>query len=197
MKCPFCGHTEDRVVDSRVGRDGEFIRRRRECLKCRRRYTTYEHIENVTLHVAKQDGRREEFDRQKLRTAILKACAKRPVSLPRIDEVVADIEARLHERAEKEITSREVGELVMDHLKRLDQVAYVRFASVYKAFQDVSQFSETVNQLQGLLERHGPAGTQSRQGRAPQRRLLLLFLGGLLFRHWLTSLPLRVRHAAC
>src|SRR2546427_1567316 len=111
MKCPFCGHTEDRVVDSRVGRDGEFIRRRRECLKCRRRYTTYEHIENVTLHVAKQDGRREEFDRQKLRTAILKACAKRPVSLPRIDEVVADIEARLHERAEKEITSREVGEL--------------------------------------------------------------------------------------
>ena len=152
MKCPFCGHTEDRVVDSRVGRDGEFIRRRRECLKCRRRYTTYEHIENVMLHVAKQDGRREEFDRQKLRTAILKACAKRPVSLPRIDEVVADIEARLHERAEKEISSREVGELVMDHLKRLDQVAYVRFASVYKAFQDVSQFSETVNQLQGLLD---------------------------------------------
>ena len=148
MKCPFCGHTEDRVVDSRVGRDGEFIRRRRECLKCRRRYTTYEHIENVTLHVAKQDGRREEFDRQKLRTAILKACAKRPVSLPRIDEVVADIEARLHERAEKEISSEELGRVVMDHLQRLDPVAYVRFASVYRQFKDIGQFVEEVKGLQ-------------------------------------------------
>ncbi len=159
MKCPFCGHTEDRVVDSRVGRDGEFIRRRRECLKCRRRYTTYEHIENVALHVVKQDGRREEFDRQKLRTAILKACAKRPVSLARIDQVVADIESRLHERADREVSSRDIGEMVMEHLKALDQVAYVRFASVYKQFQDVSQFAETVNQLQGLFDqRSRPAG---------------------------------------
>ena len=159
MKCPFCGHTEDRVVDSRVGRDGEFIRRRRECLKCRRRYTTYENIENVALHVVKQDGRREEFDRQKLRTAILKACAKRPVSLARIDQVVADIESRLHERADREVSSRDIGEMVMEHLKALDQVAYVRFASVYKQFQDVSQFAETVNQLQGLFDqRSRPAG---------------------------------------
>ncbi len=160
MKCPFCGHTEDRVVDSRVGRDGEFIRRRRECLKCRRRYTTYEHVENVALHVVKQDGRREEFDRQKLRTAILKACAKRPVSLARIDQMVADIEARLHERADKEISSRDIGELVMEQLKALDQVAYVRFASVYKQFQDVSQFAEAVHQLQGFLDQKGkPAAT--------------------------------------
>jgi transcriptional repressor NrdR len=152
MKCPFCGHTEDRVVDSRVGREGEFIRRRRECLRCRRRYTTYEHIENVPLHVVKRDGRREEFDRQKLRSAILKACAKRPVAVSDVDDVVNDIEARLHEREEKEISSQEVGELVVEHLKKLDQVAYVRFASVYKQFQDVSQFSETVDQLRGLLK---------------------------------------------
>jgi transcriptional repressor NrdR len=152
MKCPFCGHTEDRVVDSRVGRDGEFIRRRRECLKCRRRYTTYEHIENVVLHVVKRDGRREEFDRQKLRSAIIKACAKRPVGMEQVDEIVNDIEARLHERAEKEISSDEVGRLVIERLEKLDQVAYVRFASVYRKFQDVSQFTETVDQLRGLLK---------------------------------------------
>src|SRR3712207_3655156 len=109
MKCPYCGHTEDRVVDSRVGRDGEFIRRRRECLKCHRRYTTYEHIEDVLPHVVKRDGRREAFDRQKLRGSILKACEKRSVGVPAVDDVVADIEARLHERAEKEISSLELG----------------------------------------------------------------------------------------
>jgi transcriptional repressor NrdR len=152
MKCPFCGHTEDRVVDSRVGRDGEFIRRRRECLKCRRRYTTYEHIENVPLYVVKRDGTREEFDRNKLTSALHKACAKRQVGVSQIDEIVADIEARLHERTDKEIPSHEVGEMVMEHLKRLDQVAYVRFASVYRRFEDASQFSDAVNQLKGLLK---------------------------------------------
>jgi len=152
MKCPFCGHTEDRVVDSRVGRDGEFIRRRRECLKCHRRYTTYEYIEDVLPHVVKRDGRREPFDRQKLRGSILKACEKRSVGVQKVDDVVADIEQKLHERAEKEISSVELGEVVMDNLKRLDQVAYVRFASVYRQFQDVSQFSDTVNQLKGLLK---------------------------------------------
>jgi transcriptional repressor NrdR len=152
MKCPFCGHTEDRVVDSRVGREGEFIRRRRECLKCHRRYTTYEYIEDVLPHVVKRDGRREPFDRQKLRSSILKACEKRSVGVQKVDDMVADIEARLHERAEKETSSMELGDLVMEHLKRLDQVAYVRFASVYRQFQDVSQFSETVNQLKGLLK---------------------------------------------
>lgn len=152
MKCPFCGHTEDRVVDSRVGREGEFIRRRRECLKCHRRYTTYEYIEDVLPHVVKRDGRREPFDRQKLRNSILKACEKRSVGVQKVDDIVADIEARLHERADKEISSLELGEMVMDHLKRLDQVAYVRFSSVYRQFQDVSQFTDTVNQLKGLLK---------------------------------------------
>jgi transcriptional repressor NrdR len=139
MKCPFCGHTEDRVVDSRVGREGEFIRRRRECLKCRRRYTTYEYIEDVLPHVVKRDGRREPFDRQKLRGSILKSC----------DDVVADIEARLHERAEKEISSLELGDLVMEHLQKLDQVAYVRFASVYRQFKDINQF---MDEVRGLLK---------------------------------------------
>jgi transcriptional repressor NrdR len=156
MKCPFCGHTEDRVVDSRVGREGEFIRRRRECLRCRRRYTTYEHIENVALHVVKRDGRREEFDRHKLRGAILKAVAKRPVAIQQVDQVVADIETHLHERSDKEVSSDDVGRMVMERLEKLDQVAYIRFASVYRKFQDVSQFTETVDQLRGLLKDQKP-----------------------------------------
>ena len=147
MKCPFCGHTEDRVVDSRVGRDGEFIRRRRECLKCRRRYTTYEYIEDVLPHVVKRDGRREPFDRQKLRGSILKACEKRSIAIQAVDNVVADIESKLHERAEKEISSLELGDLVMEHLQKLDQVAYVRFASVYRQFKDISQFMDEVKGL--------------------------------------------------
>ena len=147
MKCPFCGHSEDRVVDSRVGRDGEFIRRRRECLKCHRRYTTYEYVEDVLPHVVKRDGRREPFDRQKLRGSIHKACEKRSVGVQAVDDVVAEIEAKLHERAEKEITSKELGELVMEHLQKLDQVAYVRFASVYRQFKDISQFMDEVKGL--------------------------------------------------
>ncbi|PYM74333.1 MAG: serine hydroxymethyltransferase [Candidatus Rokuibacteriota bacterium] len=134
-------------VDSRVGREGEFIRRRRECLKCHRRYTTYEYIEDVLPHVVKRDGRREPFDRQKLRGSILKSCEKRSVGVQAVDDVVADIEARLHERAEKEITSLEMGEIVMEHLQKLDQVAYVRFASVYRQFKDISQFMDEVKGL--------------------------------------------------
>ena len=145
MKCPFCGHTEDRVVDSRVGRDGEFIRRRRECLTCHRRYTTYEYIEDVLV---KRDGRREPFDRQKLRGSILKSCEKRSVGVQAVDDVVVEIEAQLHERAEKEISSEELGRVVMDHLQRLDPVAYVRFASVYRQFKDIGQFVEEVKGLQ-------------------------------------------------
>jgi transcriptional repressor NrdR len=147
MKCPFCGHTEDRVVDSRVGRDGEFIRRRRACLKCNRRYTTYEYIEDVLPHVVKRDGRREPFDHQKLRGSILKACQKQSVALQAVDDIVADIEAKLHDRADKEIASRDLGELVMERLQRLDQVAYVRFASVYRQFKDPSQFMEELKDL--------------------------------------------------
>ena len=147
MKCPFCGHTEDRVVDSRVGRDGEFIRRRRECLKCGRRYTTYEYIEDVLPMVVKRDGRRESFDRAKLRNSILKACEKRSVGVQAVDNIVADIEAKLHERAEKEVSSLELGDMVMLHLQRLDQVAYVRFASVYRQFKDIAQFMDEVKGL--------------------------------------------------
>ena len=153
MKCPFCGHTEDRVVDSRVGREGEFIRRRRECLKCRRRYTTYEYIEDVLPHVVKRDNRREPFDRQKLRSSILKACEKRSVGVPAVDDVVTDVEARLHERAEKEISSLELGDMVMEHLQKLDQVAYVRFASVYRQFKDINQF---MDEVRGLLKDDKP-----------------------------------------
>jgi len=149
MKCPFCGHTEDRVVDSRVGRDGEFIRRRRECLRCRRRYTTYEYVEDVLPMVVKRDGRREPFDRQKLRSSILKACEKRSVGVQAVDDGVGEIEARLHERTEKEISSLELGEMVMEHLQKLDQVAYVRFASVYRQFKDIAQF---MDEVKGLLK---------------------------------------------
>src|SRR5437667_9233566 len=147
MKCPFCGHTEDRVVDSRVGRDGEFIRRRRECLKCHRRYTTYEYIEDVLPHVVKRDGRREPFDRQKLRGSILKACEKRSVGVQAVDDVVVEIEAQLHDRSEKEVSSEELGKIVMDNLQRLHPVAYVRFASVYLQYSDRGQI---VQQVSGL-----------------------------------------------
>src|SRR6185312_10977177 len=149
VKCPFCGHTEDRVVDSRVGRDGEFIRRRRACLKCNRRYTTYEYIEDVLPHVVKRDGRREPFDRQKLRGSILKSCEKRSVGVQAVDDVVSEIEIKLHERADKEIPSTELGDLVMEHLQKLDQVAYVRFASVYRQFKDINQF---MDEVKGLLK---------------------------------------------
>ena len=166
MKCPFCGHSEDRVVDSRVGRDGEFIRRRRECLKCHRRYTTYEYIEDVLPHVVKRDGRREPFDRQKLRGSILKSCEKRSVGVQAVDDVVAEIEAKLHERAEKEITSKELGEVVMEHLQKLDQVAYVRFASVYRQFKDISQF---MDEVKGLIK-EGEKGKVAKPVKVAPRR---------------------------
>jgi transcriptional repressor NrdR len=149
VKCPFCGHTEDRVVDSRVGRDGEFIRRRRECLRCSRRYTTYEYVEDVLPMVVKRDGRREPFDRAKLRNSILKACEKRSVGVQAVEDVVQDIEAKLHERSEKEVSSQELGGLVMARLQELDQVAYVRFASVYRQFKDIAQF---MDEVKGLLK---------------------------------------------
>src|SRR5205809_7732121 len=123
MKCPFCGHTEDRVVDSRVGREGEFIRRRRECLKCRRRYTTYEYIEDVLPHVVKRDGRREPFDRQKHRASNLKSCEKRSVGIQAVDDVVGEIEAQLYDRTEQEMSSGDLGKIVMENLMTLGHVA--------------------------------------------------------------------------
>ena len=160
MRCPFCGHTEDRVVDSRVGRDGEFIRRRRACLKCHRRYTTYEYVEDVLPHVVKRDGRREPFDRQKLRGSILKACQKQSVAVQAVDDTVADIESKLHDRADKEIASRDLGELVMERLQKLDQIAYVRFASVYRQFKDPVQFMDELKEL--LKDDKGKVPTRPR-----------------------------------
>ena len=168
MKCPFCGHAEDRVVDSRVGRDGEFIRRRRACLSCQRRYTTYEYIEDVLPRVSKRDGRREPFDRQKLRGSILKACEKRSVGVQAVDDIVAEIESRLHDRAEKETSSKELGEIVMEHLQKLDQVAYVRFASVYRQFKDINQFMDEVKGL--LKEGDKPRPPSKPAGRSASRK---------------------------
>jgi len=147
MKCPYCGHTEDKVVDSRSSQERDFIRRRRECLKCKRRFTTYEHIENLPLMVVKKDGRRESFDRQKLLSGIIKACEKRKISVDQIEQMVDDIERILQRRYDKEVSSSDIGEIVMEYLKKLDQVAYVRFASVYREFKDINQFMKELKQM--------------------------------------------------
>jgi len=148
MRCPFCGHIEDKVVDSRESREGDTIRRRRECLNCGRRFTSYERLEEVPILIVKKDGRREPFDRQKLLRGIMSACQKRPVSLGRLEEAAGDIQAKLMELADREVPSRNLGELVMDALKQIDSVAYVRFASVYRDFKDLPDF---VMALEGLM----------------------------------------------
>ena len=140
MRCPFCAHSEDKVVDSRESKEGDAIRRRRECLACGRRFTSYERVEEFPLLVVKKDGRREAFDRNKLLRGLSIACQKRPVSLEKLEEAASDIQARLLERPDRELPSRELGELVMDALKHLDSVAYVRFASVYRDFKDLPDF---------------------------------------------------------
>lgn len=147
MRCPKCDHVEDRVVDSRLSRGGRAIRRRRECLSCGGRFTTYEHIEHEPLTVLKSSGAIEPFDRAKLLRSIGIACAKRPVSLSEIEEIVDGIEEELDGSDEREVMSQRVGELVMSHLRSLDQVAYVRFASVYRNFQDMTEFMEEVREL--------------------------------------------------
>jgi transcriptional repressor NrdR len=148
MKCPYCGHEEDKVVDSRPSSDGRSVRRRRECLSCEKRFTTYEYVENVSLVVVKNDGRREPFDRQKLLRGIELACNKRPVSAKKIASLVEEIEEELQSLSKKEITSKEVGAAVMKRLRSLDEVSYVRFASVYHKFKDINEF---MNELKGLL----------------------------------------------
>ena len=147
MKCPRCGHVDNRVVDSRAGKEGDAIRRRRECLSCRKRFTTYERIEEELPLVVKRDGRREPFDRQKILTGILKACEKRPISYATVERVVDTLEGEFHSSGEKEISSVEIGERVMAELLKLDDVAYVRFASVYRQFKDLSQFVEEIKTL--------------------------------------------------
>lgn len=149
MKCPFCGHLEDKVVDSREGKEGEVIRRRRECLGCGRRFTSYERIDEIPYMVVKKDGSRERFERQKVIAGMLKACEKRPVSVATLEAVANRVEAALQERPEKEISTAELGGLVMEELKRLDEVAYVRFASVYRHFRDIEEF---MTELKGLLD---------------------------------------------
>ena len=147
MKCPFCDELEDKVVDSRMAKEGEVIRRRRECLGCKRRYTTYERVEEILPVVVKKDGRRESFDRNKILIGLKKACEKRPISIGTIEAVTDRIEKRIQEMGETEIESRVVGEEVMKELHQLDQVAYVRFASVYREFKDIDQFMDELQTL--------------------------------------------------
>ncbi|HRJ19352.1 MAG: transcriptional regulator NrdR [Bryobacteraceae bacterium] len=149
MICPFCGFAEDRVIDSRESKEGDVIRRRRECLQCLRRFTTYERIDEIPYLVVKKDGRREKFDRQKVLSGLLKACEKRPVSMARLAEIVDSVEGVLADKAEREISTAEIGELLMANLKGLDKIAYVRFASVYRDFQDVEAF---LNELKHLIK---------------------------------------------
>jgi transcriptional repressor NrdR len=153
MKCPFCNHIEDKVVDSRESREGDAIRRRRQCLGCERRFTTYERIDEVPYMVIKKDGRREKFDRQKVLSGLLKACEKRPVSMGRLAELVDQVEAKVTDSADREISTIEIGELLMDALRDLDKIAYVRFASVYRDFQDEQAF---FNELKNLMRHKVP-----------------------------------------
>ena len=150
MKCPFCGHEEDKVVDSRASSDGVAIRRRRECLACSKRFTTYEHVEEQPLMIIKKDGRREAFDRHKLLAGLVKACEKRPVSMDDLEQLVDELERELSQQFEREVPSREIGERVMKKLHALDPVAYVRFASVYREFKDVEQFMRELKDLLAL-----------------------------------------------
>jgi transcriptional repressor NrdR len=152
MKCPYCAHLGDKVVDSRESKEGEAIRRRRECLECGKRFTSYERIDEIPYMVVKKDGSRERFERKKLVAGLLKACEKRPVSMAALEGVADRVEASLQERPEKEIATAEVGGFVMEELKKLDKVAYVRFASVYRQFRDVGEFMSELNELLNMKE---------------------------------------------
>ena len=152
MKCPFCGHIEDKVVDSRESREGDVIRRRRECLKCERRFTSYERIDEIPYMVVKKDGRRETFDRDKLLTGVLKACERRPIPTAKVEALVNAVEKYVQESRDRERPSEKIGQMIMRRLKELDQVAYVRFASVYRDFQDASDFKNTLNELTSLVK---------------------------------------------
>lgn len=147
MKCPYCSENEDRVVDSRESKDGSTIRRRRECLSCGRRFTSYEQIEHIAYRVIKSDGSREEFNRSKLLAGLLKACEKRPVSLKALEHLVDEAESLLQDREDREISTRELGEFTMSKLRELDQVAYVRFASVYRQFEHIDAFMDELRKL--------------------------------------------------
>lgn len=148
MKCPFCAHSEDKVIDSRESKEGDAIRRRRQCLACERRFTTYEKIDEIPYMVVKKDGRREKFERQKVLNGLIKACEKRPIPISKLAAIVDHIESRIADSPERELSTTEVGEILMDELRQLDKIAYVRFASVYRDFQDEQAF---LSELQNLL----------------------------------------------
>jgi transcriptional repressor NrdR len=147
VKCPYCGHLGDKVVDSRESKEGEVIRRRRECLECGRRFTSYERIDEIPYMVVKKDGRRERFERQKLVAGLLKACEKRPVRVAALEAIADRVETALQEKPEREISTEEIGAFVMQELKQLDKVAFVRFASVYRNFRDLDEFKHELNEL--------------------------------------------------
>jgi len=153
MTCPFCAFREDRVIDSRESKEGDVIRRRRQCLSCERRFTTYERTDEIPYMVVKKDGRREKFDRQKVLQGLLKACEKRPVSMAKLAEMVDEVEAKLVDSSERELSTTNIGEILMDRLRALDKIAYVRFASVYRDFQDVEAFMEELRHL--VLQKRG------------------------------------------
>ncbi|HLY99600.1 MAG TPA: transcriptional regulator NrdR [Candidatus Angelobacter sp.] len=152
MKCPFCGFENDKVVDSRESKEGESIRRRRECLKCEKRFTTYERIDEIPYMVVKKDGRREKFERQKVLAGVLRACEKRPISMGRMEQIVNDVEQYVVDSPERERSASEIGELIMDSLRQIDKVAYIRFASVYRDFKDVDEFRSELEHLLALKD---------------------------------------------
>jgi transcriptional repressor NrdR len=161
MKCPACGHIDDRVIDSRLGKDNTVIRRRRECLQCNKRFTTYERIEDVLPFVIKKDGRREPFDRRKIIEGMRRACQKRPISIEEIEAVAESMEQELMESPEKEIESAKIGKRVMNALQRMDHVAYVRFASVYRSFATIDEFIREIDELQANKEVRDEARSQN------------------------------------
>lgn len=153
MRCPFCGHKEDKVVDSRATQEESAVRRRRECLECGKRFTTYEYVEEVSMLVIKKDGRREHFDRKKILSGVTRACEKRPISMEKMEDIVIQVERAIQKKSDREVPSTRIGELVMEKLKILDDVAYVRFASVYRQFKDVGQF---MLELKDILNKEKP-----------------------------------------
>lgn len=150
MKCPSCHYKETKVVDSRLNAEGNSIRRRRECLKCEKRFTTYEYVEQVPLMVVKRDGRRQPFDRSKIIAGLVKACEKRPISVDKIEEITSEIERLIQKKYDREVSASRIGEIIMEKLAHLDEVAYVRFASVYRQFRDLNQF---MSELKNILEK--------------------------------------------
>ncbi|MBM3255788.1 MAG: transcriptional repressor NrdR, partial [Candidatus Omnitrophica bacterium] len=158
MRCPHCGYKEDKVVDSRATQEESAIRRRRECLKCGKRFTTYEYIEEVSLMVIKKDNRREPFDRKKVLAGITRACEKRPVSMEKMEDIVIQVERAIQKKSDREVSSSRIGELVMERLKSIDDVAYVRFASVYRQFKDVGQF---MVELKDILNKEKQPATKA------------------------------------